>query len=277
MRLNRPSIKNKSIKNLIKLVVPPIFLKLFQNKEKEYGFFGDYSSWSEASKDSAGYDSEVILEKVKKSLLKVKRGDAVYERDSVLFDKIQYSWPTLVGLLRAASENQNRLSVLDFGGSLGSSYFQSRAFLSDLDYLKWSIVEQPHYVDCGKQYFEDSELRFYDDFYNCLYKEKPNVLLVSSVLQYLENPYEMINIFVTSKIKWIIVDRTPFWCEDYDKLGIQRIDLRIFDASYPMWVFSLFKFKEILRRAATFEEFESFENGLFGLMWKGFIIKVPER
>ena len=56
----------------------------------------------------------------------------VYERDSVLFDTIRYSWPLLSDLLRAASEDQNHLSVLDFGGSLGSSYYQNRVFLSHL-------------------------------------------------------------------------------------------------------------------------------------------------
>jgi len=47
----------------------------------------------EAMELSTGYDSERILGKVRDSLLKVKRGEAVYERDSVLFDKVQYSWP----------------------------------------------------------------------------------------------------------------------------------------------------------------------------------------
>lgn len=32
--------------------------------------------------------------------LKVKRGEAVFERDSVLFDEIQYSWPVTAALIR---------------------------------------------------------------------------------------------------------------------------------------------------------------------------------
>ena len=49
-------------------------------------FVGNYSSWAEARANSTGYDSEVILNKTKDALLKVKRGEAAYERDSVTFD-----------------------------------------------------------------------------------------------------------------------------------------------------------------------------------------------
>ena len=45
----------------------------------------------------------------------MKNGEAVYERDSVLFDEIQYSWGLLAGLQKAALENDGKLCVLDFG------------------------------------------------------------------------------------------------------------------------------------------------------------------
>ncbi|MDV3001980.1 MAG: hypothetical protein N5P05_003586 [Chroococcopsis gigantea SAG 12.99] len=79
-------------------------------------------------KDAEGYDKDIILETVKNSLLQVKEGQAIYERDSVLFDKIEYSFPVLTMLLKVALENDSKLSVLDFGGSLGSHYFQYRNF-----------------------------------------------------------------------------------------------------------------------------------------------------
>ena len=106
--------------------IPPIVLRVASRLRKSQGFFGDYPTWGEAMRASSGYDAAHILEKVKGALLKVKRGQAIYERDSVLFDRIEYSWPLLTGLLWVASLNENRLSVLDFGGSLGSSYFQNR-------------------------------------------------------------------------------------------------------------------------------------------------------
>jgi putative methyltransferase (TIGR04325 family) len=71
---------------------------------------------------STGYDSEIILEKTRDALLKVKNGEAAYERDSVLFDEIQYAWPLLTSLMWVAAQAKGILNVLDFGGSLGTTY-----------------------------------------------------------------------------------------------------------------------------------------------------------
>ena len=113
-------------------------------------FTGNYATWDEAKKNCLGYDAPNILEKVKASLLKVKNGEAVYERDSVLFDHVEYSYPLLISLLYIATASENKLRLLDFGGSLGSSYYQNRNFLNRLELLEWSIVEQNHFVKCGK-------------------------------------------------------------------------------------------------------------------------------
>jgi putative methyltransferase (TIGR04325 family) len=84
-------------------------------------FEGSYNTWQEADAHCNGYDNMDILEKVLFATLKVKNGEAVYERDSVIFDQIEYSWPVLTGLMWAAAQNSGCLKVLDFGGSLGSS------------------------------------------------------------------------------------------------------------------------------------------------------------
>ena len=113
-----------TLKDMIKLVTPPVFLHLAKrlcgNPPRDaYGLSGDYHSWDEALASSAGYDSEIILEKTRAALLKVKNGEAAYERDSVLFDEIEYAWPLLAGLMWVAARCQGTLNVLDFGGSLG--------------------------------------------------------------------------------------------------------------------------------------------------------------
>jgi len=204
-----------------------------------YGYSGNYASWSEALARCNGYDTDAILEKVKGALLKVKTGQAAYERDSVLFDTIQYSWPLLAGLLHAANTNNGRLSVLDFGGSLGSSYYQNKKLLSVLDGLRWCIVEQKHFVECGKQYFEDENLHFYYDLPSCLAGGKINVAILSSVLPYLQKPYELLDTIINYGIDCIIVDRTPILLSgSSDRLTIQKIPPYIYEASYPAWFFN---------------------------------------
>ena len=63
----------------------------YDNAQHSVVWNSKYSTWDEALAASTGSDSENILQKVKDSTLKVKYGEAVFERDSVIFDKIQYS------------------------------------------------------------------------------------------------------------------------------------------------------------------------------------------
>ena len=216
--------------------VPPIVWKLYNRFIKRSGYFGNYYEWKLACQDSTGYDSTVIFERVRDSLVKVKKGEAVYERDSVLFDEIQYSWPLLAGLLWIASCNGNRLNLLDFGGSLGSSYFQNRSLLGHLDELTWNVVEQEKFVICGRELFEDHYLKFYFTIEECIEVCQPDTILLSSVLPYLENPYELLAKIVKLKIKYIVIDRTPTLEGGKDRLTVQHVPAKIYDARYPAWI-----------------------------------------
>jgi putative methyltransferase (TIGR04325 family) len=202
-------------------------------------FQGDYKNWSEARNESTGYDSPQILEKTRDALLKVKSGQAAFERDSVVFDKPDYSFPVLAALLRAAAMDAGHLSVLDFGGSLGSSYFQCRPFFSSLSDLKWYVIEQPDHVACGRQWFESDELHFYSSIAQCLSANpRLNVLLLSGVLPYLEEPYAQLESMLSLRVKTVIVDRTAFISDERDKLTVQSVPGRIYQATYPFWFFS---------------------------------------
>ena len=92
-----------------------------------YGWFGDYKSWDDALKYSHGYDDDIIFNKTKESIHKVICGDYVYERDTVVFDRIEleYHQAVLVGLLKfSLLSKQDTLTILDFGGSLGHFILQ---------------------------------------------------------------------------------------------------------------------------------------------------------
>lgn len=261
----------KSIKNFI----PPFLVRIQEKLAGNTGFGSNYTTWEEACNVSTGYDSDEILNKVKDALLKVKNGEAVYERDSVLFDKIAYSWPLLTGLLWIASQNGNCLSLVDFGGSLGSSYYQNRMFLSHLKELHWNIVEQEKFVEIGKRYFENAHLKFYYELEECFKIHRPDTILFSSVIQYIENPYTLLETVKQFGFAFIIFDRTPFLERGDDIITIQRIPLEIFDASIPCWLLNLNKFLKIM--SSEYElitDFDSFEHfNIKNLVFKGFIFK----
>ena len=265
-----------NLKQVIKKVTPPIFLDIFRRRISKYGFFGNFSTWKDAINVSTGYNSDEIIKKVKESLLKVKSGEAVYERDSVLFDKIHYSWPLLAGFLWIASQKGNRLNLIDFGGSLGSSYFQNRKFLMNLKELKWNIVEQKKMVECGKKYFETDYLKFYFNLDDCIKEQNPDAILLSSVIQYIEQPYDLLKKIIYYGVEFIIIDRTAFIKSDKDRLTVQKVSPKIYKASYPAWFFSETKFLKYFEgRYELIEEFEALgkDSANVPSRYKGFIFR----
>lgn len=236
-----------ALKALARDWLPPVLLRWFrQVRGGGIRFEGDFATWKEASSHCTGYDAEEILAKVLASTLKVKHGEAAFERDSVLFDEIDYAWPVLAGLMWAAARSGGRLNVLDFGGALGSSYFQNKKFLQSLPEVRWNVVEQPHYVAAGREHIQDDQLRFYKTVQECLTENQPNVILLSSVLQYLENPYGTLTELAGQNVSYIFVDRTPFFDSKKDKLVIQRVSKSIFSATLPMRIFSWEHFDTVM-------------------------------
>lgn len=272
------------IKKLLKAFIPPIVFSvitrfIIPSKTNEI-WTGNYNTWVQAQSLCTGYDNLFILEKCKNALIKVRNLEASYERDSVLFPEIQYSWGLLVGLQRAALENAGNLSVLDFGGSLGSSYYQNKEFTSSFKELKWCIVEQKQFVDCGKEYFENEQLKFYYTIEECIINFKPNILILSSVLQYLENPHQTIEKFVSLGITYIIIDRTAIIEDECDILTIQNVPEEIYKASYPAWFFNESTLLRHFNNYSILCKFESFcdknqiLNSTHKVKWNGYLLKI---
>jgi len=246
----RANKKISDFKTILKLFIPPVILKLFSFKKnnipkKSYNFHETNLSWDNAHKETLnGYSAENILTKCRDSLLKVKNGKCPYERDSVLFTEKELFYPLLASLLYTSIKNGNRLNIIDFGGSLGSTYFQNRDILKQVGInINWNIIEQESFVKCGKEYFADNELHFFNNINELTDKEKMSVCLFGSVLPYLKEPYSMLETIKRSNIKYVIIDRTFFLEDEFeDVLSIQKVPPEIYDASYPAWFLSLSKF-----------------------------------
>jgi putative methyltransferase (TIGR04325 family) len=229
------TLLHKAAKNWL----PPAFERwLRRTRNSGNQFRGGFSSWDEASAHCSGYDDESILDHVLQATLKVKNGDAAFERDSVLFDTVEYSWPVLAGLLSAAVRHNGTLCVLDYGGALGSAYYQNRGLLQTLPEFRWNVVEQAHFVEAGRKSIEDEHLRFYFDIAECLAANDPNIILAGSVLQYLASPFHVLDELSGSGADYLLIERTPFSEASQDTVLIQEVPPSIYTASYPMQVFS---------------------------------------
>lgn len=239
-------------------------------------FVGDYPSWDAALTHAEGYDAKLILERGLQATLAVKAGEAAFERDGVLFAKPDYPFPLLAALVRVAALHEGRLDVLDFGGALGSTYFQCRPWLEGLPSLRWRVVEQAHFVASGREQVAAGPLEFFERIEDCVLGGVPNVAILSGVLQYVPNPDEVIRRIAALGIQHVIVDRTPVVETERDIIAVQVVPSSIVRSKYPVRLFSrrhfLSNIQQNYRLIADFKALEGVLGGLFRRVeFRGFI------
>jgi len=228
-----------NLRSRIKPWMPPALLEVRQRRLGHVLRFTDgLADWTEALRQSSGYSVDSIIERVAAATRAVVAGRARYERDSVLFHESDYRYPIVTQLLRAALVNRGRLNVIDFGGSFGSTYRQCRPLLDGVDEVRWQVIEQPAFVSIGQREFTTEELSFVPTIQELTPSEVPALILLSSVLQYLEHPEPTLTQLLRLDATHLVVDRTPFSTQPDDRLCVQHTPSSIYDASYPCWILS---------------------------------------
>lgn len=243
---------------------------------------GRYDTWQEAKMKGAGYDNAELVSRLLDAARAVRRGEAAWEQDGVTHAEIPAHFPLLAGLLRIVVERRiDCLRVVDFGGGFGSSYYQCRAHLPDDLRLEWSIVEQQSLVEAGRAEFETPLLRFYPtlEAVRDAGGPLPDVVLLSSVLQYLEYPYRLMDEIASMGIPYMLVDRHP--CSfNGEVITVQRIPAALYKASYPSWLFDRRRFIE--RLGHSYELITQWEgkdppiwsSGSVGAGFHGFLLRL---
>lgn len=228
-----------NLRSHIKAWVPPAIMDARRRRLGHGLSFSDVrGGWSQAQASSTGYSAETIVERVTQATREVIAGRACFERDSVLFQEPDYPYPIVTTLLHAALRNAGRLTVIDFGGSLGSTYRQCKPFLREIPQLRWHVIEQPKFVAVGQQEFSTSELSFAYSVSELPASDVRPLILLSSVLQYLEDPERTLDDLLRLQASHLVIDRTPMSVLDAHRLCIQHAPKNIYHASYPCWVIS---------------------------------------
>jgi len=179
-------------------------------------------------------------------------------------------------LLSVAGHSGGDLKVLDFGGSLGSTYFQYRRVLEDAAHVEWSVVELPDFVAAGRREAEEGSLRFFESIEDFNKVRKANVILFSSVLQYLEDPFTFLQECVRHNFAHIIIDRTPCWMTPQkDRIMIQRVDPSIYDAQFAMRVFNYEKLLSVFEGGYEpwMEYVNEYNVDLPRMKYRGFLLR----
>jgi len=196
-----------------------------------------YSSWAEARAASSGYDDSAVLARVLAATRKVRAGSASWERDGWAFDSPELNLPLVSALRLAAEECGGKLDVVDFGGSLGSTWWQHRAALDKMAAVRWHVVEQPHYVAIADE-FSNHVLTFHQSIDEALKTCEPMFVLFSSVLPYVEDPMALLAKAVSRGFRHIVIDRTPLVRKQGGRLAVQFTPSSLGGGSYPVWLFA---------------------------------------
>jgi putative methyltransferase (TIGR04325 family) len=233
---DKSTTSNLFFRHLVKQFIPPMALSALRrllSKNTEHINYIGCQSWKDAEEKSTGYDAEEIMVAVRNAAKLVLDGKAVYERDSLIFDKIQYSWPLLASLLFAAANSQ-KMRVIDFGGGLGTTFQQNRRFLTRLENnCEWRIVEQKAFVEIGRKEFTTQNISFFDTISEAA-KNGVDIVLFCGSLCYVENPYCFLDEAINSCAPYIIFDRTPITDAEKDIFAVENHPPSIYKASYPI-------------------------------------------
>lgn len=200
-------------------------------------FEGPFPSWADAvsASHSEGWDSPSVLHRTLDAALKVRDGLAEFQQDSVVMTNIIYS-PTILAFLCLILSRYDSVNVVDVGGQLGTSYFQNRRILRSLGSIPatWNIVETEAFARLGMQHLQTSELKFFPSI-----QEAPisNAVLFSGSLQYVSNPFEILEYVIDGGATVIALDRVALHPGREHEIFVQHAPT-IYGASFAVWQFS---------------------------------------
>ena len=256
----------------------------YKNQVLKYGYWwsGNYASWKDAENESIGYSAPNIAEQVKQTLLVTKDSSDVYELDGRIMRGTPWSAIKLLKCIKKSAIGKS-INVIDFGGSLGTTYYQLKGFLKGYN-VRWNVIEQEHFVEIGKETFQNDVLKFYNNVEDCLKDTKPNCFIASGSLTYIENPYDLLYSLKQYRFDWLILDRVSVIKGDIDRITIQIIPPSIYEAIYPCWFLSQNKLLEQIngigyKHIETFNGASSkyFTRSIRNSLEKGFIFNYDHK
>lgn len=236
-------------KRLLRSVTPPVIAEAARRRRSRGLRFDPATDWGDAARRSSGYDDEEILARAVAATRAVVAGEVAFERDTFVFHEMDTPYHVVAAVLRSGVRDGGRVKVIDVGGSLGSIYWRCRTMLSVLRHVEWHVIEQPGFVRVGRAQFSDAILQFHDDIGDVTASDVPATVLLCSSLQYLENPYEMLQSIESIPTRALVVDRTPVAELADDRIFVQHAPPEVYKASYPCWVFSRSRVMSYLDRA----------------------------
>ena len=241
-------ININSIRRILKSAMPLFVyerIKAHRSPIKyEYGF----KDWADAKAASIGYSEQSILQKVSNHTDLMVKSKTGWVRDGFYFEEVQINFEIL-SFLTLHSTRVQPLRVIDFGGGLGTTFFQNRDILNKFGIkVCWNIIEQPNFVAEGKLILDSfPNLHFFESLSEASITAS-DLVIFSSVLEYIEDSYHFLEEItrLENKPLGILIDRSPIDLVDHEKYVVQNVDDSIHRAKLPLRILGQDRIVEIL-------------------------------
>jgi len=241
----------KTMKKIIKEVVPPILWKSLKLAKQSLSAQRGYIEWeympngwetAKTDPNIKGWDVESVLQAYKSNwsnFLKTLEGTLPLglspesresERFNLTFHNLMMSYGYALAL---ASRNKSSISMLDWGGAIGHYYLISQKLIPDVE-INYHCKDVPVLAEYGKTLF--LEANFYDDE-SCL-EHQYDFILVSGSLQYSENWRHTLSQLAKATSGYLFVTRLPTVQKTSSFVMIQRPYQYGYDTEYLGWCFN---------------------------------------
>ena len=190
-------------------------------------------NWESAVSGSSGYQSPQTISTIEGSDPVVTK--SIIKHDFLGSRYLQVASAILSGLNPEKLKSQTTIRVLDIGGGLGEYFFLLRDNLPNLKF-EWLILETPALCELAKtKQIATPDVSWTDSLIDS--SRTFDIVLLSSVIQYVEKPFALIEMAMT-KAPLLIFNRLPLSTNAHNLVCIQRPGLFESKGSYPLHILS---------------------------------------
>jgi putative methyltransferase (TIGR04325 family) len=156
---------------------------------------------------------------------------------NVLFHNINITYGYVLAL---AAHNKPKMSVLDYGGSLGHYYQIGKSLLPEVN-LDFSCKEMPSVAEAGRQI--NPEIQWYTDD-SCLARPY-DLLMITSSLQYMQDWQGFIHDVANSVGEYFFLSRIPVSHTTETYVAVQRT----LNTEMLLWIFNKQELEKVIEES----------------------------
>lgn len=204
--------------------------------KKKIGFFNKFNNFEDALQECDGYYNKKLIRYIFSQSLKALN-NGKYEQDGLIYDNpiinefiLDYLCNDYI--LKKKFNFNEKIKVLDYGGSFGNLYFSLKNFINLK--FQWEIVEQYQKVKLAKKHYKFKNIKFSNKISK---KKNYDIVIFNTSFQYLSNPFQVFK-NLQNKTKIFIITNLIINDGKTNYIKIENPDPKVYKYTYPAWFLS---------------------------------------